>query len=100
MENTIIILDPIIIYFFRFYQLKELLFHMHVFNVAVYASFAYYALFVERSLILAFLAVIAIYFLLSFAIKGKSLSTRRKLMLATWSDPSEGVIINRVPVRT
>lgn len=61
---------------------------MHVFNVAVYASFAYYALFVDTTLIYTFLAVIAIYFLLSMFVKGNGLSTRRKLMLATWSDPS------------
>ncbi len=75
---------------------------MHVFKVAFYVSGAYCALFLDQSLLIPFLAVVAIYFFLgSFFLKGaKSISIRKKIMLATWSDPTEGVIINRVPVRT
>lgn len=75
---------------------------MHVLKVAFYVSGIYYALFVDHSLMLPFLAVVALYFIVGgFFLKGaKSISIRKKIMLATWSDPAEGVIINRVPVRT
>ena len=75
---------------------------MHVLKVAFYVSGAYYALFVEQSLLIPFLAVVVIYFLIgSFFLKGaKGISIRKKIMLATWSEPTEGVAINRVPVRT
>lgn len=75
---------------------------MHLFKVAFYVSGAYYALFVEQGLLLPFLAVILAYFLISsFVLKGaKDISIRKKIMLATWTDPTEGVITVRVPVRT
>ena len=75
---------------------------MHLFKIAFYLSGAYYALFVEQGLLLPFFAVIVGYFLLStFFLKGaKDISIRKKVMLATWTDPSEGVITVRCPVRT
>lgn len=75
---------------------------MHVFKVAFYLSGAYYALFVEQGLILPFFTVILAYFLIStFFLKGaKDISIRKKVMLATWTDPSEGVVTVRCPVRT
>lgn len=74
---------------------------MHIFKVAFYASGAYYALFVEQSLLIPFAAIVIIYLLLSqLYFKGaKDISTRKKIMIATWTDPSEGVITVRVPVR-
>ena len=72
---------------------------MHLFKVAFYASGAFYALFVDRSLLLPFFAVIAIYLIVSALIGGKSISTRKKIMVATWTEPSEGVFTVRVPIR-
>jgi hypothetical protein len=75
---------------------------MHVFEVAFYASGAYYAIFVERGLLLPFVAVVVIYLLISsFFLKGaKDLSIRKKVMLASWTEPTEGIITMRLPVRT
>jgi hypothetical protein len=75
---------------------------MHLFKIAFYVSGAFYALFIEQALLIPFLGVVGIYLLIStFFIKGaKDISIRKKLMLATWSDPSEGVVTVRVPVRT
>jgi hypothetical protein len=75
---------------------------MHVFEVAFYASGAYYAIFVEQGLLLPFLAVVVIYLLISaFFLKGaKDISTRKKLMVASWTEPTEGVVTMRMPVRT
>jgi hypothetical protein len=75
---------------------------MHVFKIAFYVSGIYYALFVDRAMLLPFFAVVLGYFLIStFLLKGsKDISIRKKIMLATWSEPSEGVITVRVPVRT
>jgi hypothetical protein len=61
---------------------------MHLFKVAFYASGAYYALFVDRGLLVPFFAVVAIYLIISSLIGGKDLSTRKKIMVATWTDPS------------
>lgn len=73
---------------------------MHVFQVAFYTSGALYALFVDRTLFLYFLAVIAIYMGIAAILPGaKNISTRKKLMLGTWSPPSEGVIVNKQIVR-
>lgn len=74
---------------------------MHIFKVAFYVSGAVYALFFEQGLLIPFFTVLAIYLLAGkFLNGGKDISTRKKIMLATWSDPSEGVISVKVPVRT
>ena len=75
---------------------------MHLFQVAFYASGIYYALFVDRGLLFPFFSIVAAYLVIStFFIKGaKDISIRKKIMLATWSDPSEGVCTVKVPVRT
>jgi hypothetical protein len=72
---------------------------MHLFKVAFYASGAYYALFVDRALLLPFFTVLAIYMALSVFVGGKSLSTRKKMMVGGWTEPSEGNIVVRVPIR-
>jgi len=73
---------------------------MHVFEVAFYASGVYYALFVDRSLFIPFILVIALYFIASALLpKAKDLSIRKKIMNATWTHPSEGNIDVRIPVR-
>lgn len=75
---------------------------MHLFQVAFYASGIYYALFVDRGLLIPFFSIVAAYLIISsFFIKGaKDISIRKKIMLATWSEPSEGVATVKVPVRT
>ena len=75
---------------------------MHLFQVAFYASGIYYALFVDRGLLIPFFTIVAAYLIISaFFIKGaKNISIRKKIMLATWSEPSEGVATVKVPVRT
>lgn len=72
---------------------------MHLFNVAFYFSGAFYALFVDRTLLLPFFAVIVLYFVLGKVVGGNDVSVRKKLMMATWSHPEEGVIIVKVPAR-
>lgn len=73
---------------------------MHVFEVAFYVSGVYYALFVDHSILLPFVLVIALYFIASALLPGaKDLSIRKKIMNATWTHPSEGNIDVRIPVR-
>lgn len=74
---------------------------MHVLQFAFYTAGAYYALFVDRGLLLPFFTVIFLYMLISFLLRGaKDIPIRKKIMLATWSEPSEGVAIVKVQVRT
>lgn len=69
--------------------------------MAFYFSGAFYALFVDRTLLLPFFAVVLLYlFIASRLPGGKDISTRKKVMLASWTEPSEGIITMRVPVRT
>ena len=73
---------------------------MHVFEVAFYFSGVYYALFIDRSVLIPFTCVLALYFIASALLPGaKDLSTRKKMMNATWTHPSEGNIDVRIPVR-
>jgi len=73
---------------------------MHVFQVAFYVSGVYYALFINRSALFPFIAVVALYLVASALLPGaKDLSIRKKIMNATWTHPSEGIISLRVPVR-
>ena len=74
---------------------------MHVFQVAFFLAGCLYAFINEQALILYFLLVLGAYMLISqFLPGGKTISNRKKIMLSTWSDPSEGIILLRLPVRT
>lgn len=74
---------------------------MHVFQVAFYGAGVYYALFIDRTVLLPFILIVALYVALSALLpRAKSLSTRKKIMAATWSTPAEPNIIARVQVRT
>mgnify|MGYP000285971327 CR=1 FL=1 len=74
---------------------------MHLFQFAFYTAGTYYALFIDRSALFPFFAVLAIYLILSAWLPGgQTLSTRKKIMQATWTPPSEPNIIARVAVRT
>ena len=73
---------------------------MHVFMVAFAFAGACYAIFEQQSLLVYFSMVVAAYVVISALLPGaKNISIRKKIMLATWTHPSEGVIIVRVPVR-
>ena len=72
---------------------------MNIFKVAFYFSGVFYAVFFEQALLIPFFSMIALYFLLGKVVGGKDVSVRKKLMMATWSDPEEGVIHVKVPVR-
>lgn len=73
---------------------------MHVFEFAFYASGTLYALFYEPRLLLLFLAIVGLYTLISTFYPGAAnVRTRRKIMFATWSEPSEGNIHNKAEVR-
>lgn len=74
---------------------------MHLFQFAFFTAGVLYAIFQEQQLIIYFLLVVAAYMIISAVYPGaKSISNRKKIMLSTWTEPSEGVIQVRVPVRT
>lgn len=73
---------------------------MHLFEVAFYTAGVFYALFSEQILIFYFLLVVGAYLIASNVYPGaKNIGIRKKIMLGTWSPPSEGVIHNRIPIR-
>lgn len=73
---------------------------MHIFEFAFYSCGVVYALLHQPSLVLLFLAIVGGYCLISFLYPGAAnVRARRKIMFATWSAPSEGVIHNRVEIR-
>lgn len=73
---------------------------MHVFEFTFYASGVIYSLFFEPKLVLIFIGLIGLYCLISFIYPGAvNVRARRKIMFATWSEPSEGVIHNRMELR-
>ena len=73
---------------------------MHIFQVAFFAAGALYAIFEAQQLILYFFMIVGIYMAISaFYPGGKNVSNRKKIMLSTWSEPSEGVIQCKVPIR-
>lgn len=75
--------------------------HMHLFSFAFACAGVLYAIFEQQSLIIYFILVVASYVVLSIIYPGaQNISGRKKIMLATWTDPSEGVISVKVPVRT
>ncbi len=62
---------------------------MHLFEIAFYTAGTLYALFSAPILIFYFLVVIGIYIAISTFLPGaKSISTRKKIMLGTWTPPS------------
>jgi hypothetical protein len=66
---------------------------MHLFGVAFIISGISFAIFHEQRLILYFFMVIASYIVLSiFLPKSQSIPNRKKIMVATWENPGEGVI--------
>ena len=69
--------------------------------MAFYGAGAFYALFMERSVLVPFAVIVVLYVLAPYFIPGaKSLSTRKKIMMSSWGDPNQPSINVRVPVRT
>ena len=74
---------------------------MHVFQFAFYGAGIYYALFIDRAVLLPFFAIVIAYFVISAFLPGaKNLSTRKKITSATWEAPNDPTIIGRTGVRT
>ena len=73
---------------------------MHVFTVAFAFAGICYAVFEQQSLIVYFSLVVASYIGISFLYPGaKNISIRKKIMLATWTHPSEGIINVKINIR-
>lgn len=73
---------------------------MHLFEFAFYTAGTLYALFTEQVLIFYFLLVVGVYILIATFYPGaKEISIRKKIMLGTWTPPSEGVAIVKIKVR-
>jgi ABC-type protease/lipase transport system fused ATPase/permease subunit len=74
---------------------------MHLFFVAFIVSGVLFALLDQPWLILYFFSVVVVYMVLSVVLpKAKNISNRKKFMVGSWSNPSEGVIQMRLPCRT
>lgn len=74
---------------------------MHLYEVAFYAAGTYFAVFVDNRVLIPFFAIVIIYSVASAQFKGvQELSTRKKIMQATWSHPSSPSIYAKIPVRT
>ena len=62
---------------------------MHLFTFAFYAAGALYALFCKPILVFYFVAIIVGYLVIGYIYPGaKNLSSRKKIMVATWPPPS------------
>jgi hypothetical protein len=73
---------------------------MHLFEFAFYSAGTLYALFTDQILIFYFLLIVGLYILISVFYPGaKDIGIRKKIMLGTWTPPSEGVAIVKVAVR-
>ena len=73
---------------------------MHLFEFAFYTAGALYAIFTEQILIFYFLVIVGLYILVGSLLPGTSeLSIRKKIMVATWTPPSEGVAFLKNAVR-
>ena len=73
---------------------------MHLFEFAFYTAGTLYALFSQQILIFYFLLIVGLYILIgNFYPGAKDISIRKKIMVGTWTPPSEGVITAKFPVR-
>ena len=74
---------------------------MHVFGVASITALSFYAAFHQQVLIFYFLTILLLYMGLSFCLPGaRNIPIHKKLMLVSWGEPSEGMILSKVTVRT
>jgi hypothetical protein len=73
---------------------------MHVFEFAFYTAGTIYALFYEPRLVVIFLAVVGLYCIISYLYPGAAnIRPRRKICFATWTEPTEGNIYNKMKIR-
>jgi uncharacterized membrane protein len=73
---------------------------MHLFEFAFFTAGTLYALFAQQILIFYFLLVIAAYIIIGALLPGaKEVSIRKKIILGTWTEPSEGVALIKQAVR-
>jgi hypothetical protein len=73
---------------------------MHLFEFAFYTAGTLYALFAEQILLFYFFIVIGGYLLIASLLPGaKDISIRKKIMLGTWTAPSEGVALVNISLR-
>ena len=73
---------------------------MHIFGVAFITAGILFALFEEQSLLIYFFATIGIYITISLLLPGaRNISTRQKIMVGTWGEPTEGNIHVKLVIR-
>ncbi len=73
---------------------------MHLFEFAFYTAGTLYALLTEQILIFYFLLIVGGYILISSIYPGaKDIGIRKKIMLGTWSPPSEGVAVVKISAK-
>lgn len=73
---------------------------MHLFEFAFYTAGTLYALFTEQILIFYFLIIVGAYIMISTLYPGaQNIGIRKKIMLGTWTPPSEGVAVVKVAVK-
>jgi pyruvate dehydrogenase E2 component (dihydrolipoamide acetyltransferase) len=73
---------------------------MHVFEFSFYASAITYALFYQPFIAVLFACFVSLYVLISaFYPSAQSLAVRRKVSLAVWPAPKEGLIYNNISLR-
>ena len=73
---------------------------MHIFKVAFYLTAIVYVLFCQLWLVYWFMSFVGIYCLISYFYPGaQHMSTRRKVVSATWDAPNDGLIYNNIKVR-
>lgn len=73
---------------------------MHLFEFSFYGAAILFAIFYYPILVVIFLMFVAGYVLISYLYPGaKTVGIRKKIMIATWTNPSEGVIHLNVKVR-
>jgi hypothetical protein len=70
---------------------------MHLFQFAFYGTGLVYALFYDFKLIYIFMGFVIAYCVISSIYPGaENVPNRRKIMFASWSQPSEGIIRNKI----
>jgi hypothetical protein len=72
---------------------------MHVFEFSFYATTIVYTLLYHTTAAFIFAGFVSLYALVSFYPSLQSLSVRRKLALANWPAPKEGIIYNNIALR-
>lgn len=76
------------------------IFDMHIFGVSFITAGVLFAIFEEQSLLIYFFATIGVYYAISMMLPGaQNISTRQKIMVGTWGEPTEGNIHVKLVIR-